>query len=389
MQEAGKEGIFDFVIAGGGCAGLSLAWQMLQSGLLESRRLLILDKDSKSENDRTWCFWEKGEGPFESIVYHAWEHAWFFGPSWAKKMHLSPYKYKMIRADAFYVFVKKALEKEKNVVFALEKITDIRDGGHQVEIKTTENQYSAAWLFNSLSPKTSRQARYHYLLQHFVGWFIKTPKPFFRPDEPYLMDFRIPQKDECRFMYVLPSSETEALVEFTLFSEAHLPLQAYDAQIKEYLKEYLKLEEFEILHQEFGSIPMYSEPFSKGNGNRIVNIGTAGGQTKASTGYTFTRIQKHSKALVTSILKTNSPHLKTNWFSLRHSFYDRVLLHVLANKAAPAARIFQNLFRYNGASSIFSFLDEDSHFLLEYKIINTVPILPFMKAAMKELRLLK
>ena len=377
---------FDFVIAGGGCAGLSLAWHMQEAGLLKNKRLLIVDQDSKTENDRTWCFWEKEPGPFEHLVHHAWHHAWFFGPAWSEKMNLAPYSYKMIRADAFYSFVKKALSEEKNIAFRQEVILDIRDQGDHAGIKTTENQYSAEWIFNSLPPKINKKEGHHYLLQHFAGWFIQTNQPFFNPLEPYLMDFRIDQKGECRFMYVLPVSSTEALVEFTLFSEAHLPRQAYDIQIRKYLDDFLQLRQFEVIHQEFGSIPMFSEPFPVGNGMRIVNIGTAGGQTKASTGYTFTRIQKHSKALSENLLKWGHPHLKPKKRALRHHFYDRVLLHVLANKKAPASEIFQNLFRRNGAASVFRFLDEDTLFLQEYKIMHTVPILPFFFAALRELR---
>ncbi len=376
---------FDYVIAGGGCAGLSLAWQMQRAGLLKSKHLLILDREAKSENDRTWCFWEKEPGPFEHLVHHAWQHAWFFGPEWSEKMNLAPYRYKMIRGDAFYGFVKKALSEEKNIRFAREEVLEISDLGEKAGIQTTENEYTADWIFNSIPPKTDKKKGHHYLLQHFTGWFIKTAGPFFNPEEPYLMDFRIEQKGECRFMYVLPTSPTEALVEFTLFSEAHLPKKEYEDALRKYLEEFLHAGSFEIEHREFGSIPMFSEPFPRGKGKRIVNIGTAGGQTKASTGYTFTRIQKHSKQLAESLLNAGHPLLKPNKAAARHQLYDRILLHVLANKKAPASEVFQNLFKKNGAAAVFRFLDEDSRFHQDLKILNSVPLPPFILAAIREL----
>lgn len=51
---------YDYIIAGMGCAGLSMAVQLSQSSLPFSKVLLV-DKESKNENDRSWCFWQKKE----------------------------------------------------------------------------------------------------------------------------------------------------------------------------------------------------------------------------------------------------------------------------------------------------------------------------------------
>ncbi|HAO50811.1 MAG TPA: lycopene cyclase, partial [Runella sp.] len=57
---------YDFIIAGGGLAGLSLAYYMNQT-VLRDKSILIIDQDTKSQNDRTWCFWEKDpQSPFDS-----------------------------------------------------------------------------------------------------------------------------------------------------------------------------------------------------------------------------------------------------------------------------------------------------------------------------------
>jgi len=56
--------VYDYIIAGGGCAGLSLVMRMLKEPQLSTKKILIIDKDSKQLNDRTWCYWEKGEGFF-------------------------------------------------------------------------------------------------------------------------------------------------------------------------------------------------------------------------------------------------------------------------------------------------------------------------------------
>jgi glycine/D-amino acid oxidase-like deaminating enzyme len=56
---------FDYIIAGGGLAGLSLAFYLNESEHLRGKKVLIIDRDAKRRNDRTWCFWEREPGAFE------------------------------------------------------------------------------------------------------------------------------------------------------------------------------------------------------------------------------------------------------------------------------------------------------------------------------------
>ena len=98
---------YDYIMAGGGLAGLSLAYYMNQS-VLRNKRILIIDKDEKKKNDRTWCFWEKeGQGTFDPIVFRAWQQVYFYGnDGFEKTLDLGQYTYKWIRGLDFYTFVK-------------------------------------------------------------------------------------------------------------------------------------------------------------------------------------------------------------------------------------------------------------------------------------------
>ena len=42
--------------------------RMIKSGKFSDKKILLIDKEPKTKNDRTWCFWEKGNGFFENIV---------------------------------------------------------------------------------------------------------------------------------------------------------------------------------------------------------------------------------------------------------------------------------------------------------------------------------
>ena len=385
MQAFSEREIYDYIICGGGCAGLSLAYQINLKPELKEKKILILESENKNTNDRTWCFWEKTDGPFQEIIHHQWNNAWFYGPTFSRLLDLNPYSYKMIKADRFYLFTHQQLASNSNIVFKKAKVSGLKENPETTVVQTNLGSFEGKYIFNSIPAKGPKKENYHYLLQHFKGWVIKTEKPSFNPLEPVLMDFRIKQESQCRFMYVLPTSEYEALVEFTIFSENHLPDAEYDLQIRQYIQDYLKIEIFSLVHEEFGSIPMFSEPFLKKKGNRIINIGTAGGQTKASTGYTFTRIQRHSQFLADNLATTGNPEFESKLMRTRFELYDNVLLHVIAKNVVGGAKVFQNLFRYNKPAAIFRFLDEDTHFLQEYRLLNTVPIFKFIGPGWKEL----
>jgi lycopene beta-cyclase len=64
---------YDYIILGTGCAGFSLAYRMSQNAFFANKKILLLDQNIKAANDRTWSFWEKGDGIFEKIVHHKWQ----------------------------------------------------------------------------------------------------------------------------------------------------------------------------------------------------------------------------------------------------------------------------------------------------------------------------
>ncbi len=62
---------YDYIIAGAGAAGLSLAWKLLQSPLSE-KKVLIVDEDLDPKHNKTWCFWDSGSPPFPDLLYKKW-----------------------------------------------------------------------------------------------------------------------------------------------------------------------------------------------------------------------------------------------------------------------------------------------------------------------------
>ena len=139
----------------------------------------------------------------------------------------------------------------------------------------------------------------------------------------------------CRYL------PTRALVEYTLFTENILTPTEYDIALKNYLKNYLGIDNYKIVEEEFGIIPMTNAIFSFYK-NEMYNIGTAGGQTKASTGYTFNFIQKQADSIVNDLSAGES--LKENNIKNRFYFYDSTLLHILFKKLLAGKTIFSSPF---------------------------------------------
>ncbi len=378
---------YDYVFAGAGAATMSLLLRMLVSDRFKDASFLVVDKDRKEGNDRTWCFWEKENGFFEKLVHKSWDQLWFHGPGFSKKYRIKPYRYKMIRGIDFYSFCIDYLKKQSNVQLLFEpvqRIESLKEGARLV-IENNETYYAKKYLFNSIpfeQPATAPGK--HELLQHFKGWVIETDSDFFDPSACTLMDFRINQEHGASFVYTMPLDKRSALVEYTLFNEGLLNEEQYEEGLKTYVRDFLKLDKYAIREKEFGIIPMTNRKFNPGKGN-IVNIGTTGGQTKPSSGYTFQFIQQNSDAIIYTMLNQGHPRPVQETHEGRFLFYDSVLLDVLVHKELGGAEIFTKLFKRNSAKRIFRFLDNQSWIPEELLLISSLPVGPFLRAAKRQL----
>jgi lycopene beta-cyclase len=373
---------FDYIIAGAGASGLSLALYMLEEPALKNKQILILDKHSKNSNDRTWCFWQKETSPFDQILHASWNELYFHSPVFSKVLEIQPYHYKMLRSRDFYGFCFGKIKESKNITFVQEEIQEIKDDGTVICESQT---FKGSFVFNSAFVAIPKTEGKHHLLQHFKGWFIKSEKPVFDPNRPVLMDFRIDQKGDCRFMYVLPKNEYQALVEYTIFSANLLQEEEYESALEKYCLEELKLESYEIEETEYGVIPMTNEPIPKTQGGRVINIGTAGGHTKASTGYTFAFIQKKCRKIASNLAENKLPLEGLDSKFDKYLLYDSIFLRVLSEKNFPAWRVFSELFEKLPPKTVFDFLDENTDLLTDIRVMNSTHIPTFLQAALKEI----
>ena len=378
---------YDYIIAGSGLGGLSLLHRILLNENLNKKRILVLDKSLKEQNDRTWCYWESEASVFEPIVIKSWDTLQFVSPSIDKTFQLKDYCYKMIRGVDFYRHILDHAASFPNVTFVQEKIEELTDAGERAFVKTSNNTYTASYIFNSTGLFNPDMSEKDTLLQHFMGWNIKAEHPVFDPSRATLMDFRPAQQHGTTFMYVLPLTETQALVEYTLFTSGVLEKQEYVTELKAYISKQLHIDDYEIEHEEFGIIPMSLAKFPKHVGvqKRIINLGTSGGYTKASTGYTFQFVQRHVKAIIGRLSRNQTPVVSLSFRDKMFDWYDRTFLDVLLTGKMTGEEIFTSLFRKSDPELILSFLDNKSGFWEEFIIRNSVPQIPFMTSGLRQL----
>lgn len=376
---------YDFIMAGGGAAGLSLAYQ-LATGPLRGSTILVIDRDAKQTNDRTWCYWSARPGLFDSIAYRTWDQIQFTSPGLAVRLPLAPYRYQMVRGIDFYRHTRSVLAACPGVTLLQGSVDRVVDGENHATVSAGGQTFTGGYVFNSLFQKVdqpSETGRFHSIWQHFKGWELETDRPVFDPRTPTLFDFRTPQNGAMRFFYILPFSETQALVEYTLFSSNLLTDAEYDAGLHSYIRDILHISRFSILTDEKGIIPMTDRPFARQAGARVLNTGTRGGRVKPSSGYAFLRIQDDCAAIAQSLAAHGHPFDLPQPHPSRYRLFDTLMLQVMLRQGGRLAGIFTELFRRNPVQRIFRFLDEENTLPEDLRLLASLPPGPFLQALLR------
>ena len=369
---------YHYIFTGSGLSALMTVYEMILSEKFKDKTILLIDENPKKTNDRTWCFWDNST-LFDEIISKKWNTALFADADIQRNLNLKPYQYKMVRGLEFYNMVFELISKQNNIHFTNQKVVDFEELGNHCIVKTNKQNFTCNKIFNSIfNPELIKsQSKYPLLQQHFIGWFIKSKEPVFNPETATFMDFSVEQRGNTRFMYVLPTSSTEALLEYTLFSKDILSKKEYESEIENYIQN-LGITDYEIIEKEQGNIPMTSYKFWKHNTKNVINIGSVGGWTKASTGYTFKNTTKKSKELVKFLLTKNNfrNFHKTDKFW----FYDLLFLDVLYRRNDLGSKVFSALFQKGNPTLIFKFLDEETSFWEDLQVIWKCPKGLFIRA---------
>ena len=349
---------FDYVIIGGGCAGLSLAYELETHEKLRDKSLAIIEPRNEYKRDKTWSFWKVISHNFDDCVKKNWKNFSINIPDKTNYLDCKNFPYQSIDSGLFYEKINNKLKENKNIFF----FKDISE----INLKN-------CFIFNSVP---SIKEDHRNLWQHFCGVEIETQDNFFDDEIFNLMDFDCDQRESVHFFYTLPYSKNTALVETTWLSKVNdNSKKDYDKQIKDYIENHLNLKNYKIIYREEGAIPLFY-PINKNEKNKI-NIGTAGGMTRLSTGYTFLNIQEHSKYIRENI--ENISNVKKYKIDSKYKFLDEIFLRVLEKHPEKMPDIFFKMFKAS-PKTVIKFLSNKSNFFEELSIIFRMPKLTFIKA---------
>lgn len=373
---------FDIAILGAGAAGLHLALAIKKESFFNNKRILLVDKSAKDQNDRTWCFWEKGDGLWDTIVHHSWTQGHFHTSKKSIPLSLAPYRYKMIKSIDFYSFAKKEIASSPIFEWVTDSILSVKKTTC-FTIQGERSEYTADFVFDSRIPEefTNSADPYTRLLQHFKGWVIRTEEDTFDPAQFTMMDFRLLHPETTSFTYVLPFNKREALVEFTLFTESLLHDEEYDIKLKEYIKDILKITNYQIIEEEKGVIPMSDFPFEKYSTKNQIRIGTGGGWVKPTTGYSFKNCERNAKKIVENLKLGRDAN--EGLISKKFRLYDTLFLDILKRKNYMGPALFETMYSKISVQKIFSFLDDQTKFKEDLSIMSKFRSSHFMYAFTK------
>ncbi|MCL7971044.1 MAG: lycopene cyclase family protein [marine benthic group bacterium] len=336
----------DVLIAGAGCAGLSLAVHLLDAA--PDLEILLLDPRESHVRDRTWCFWSGARHPFEDAVRHSWNRWRVVTDRGEVERGSESVAYQCIPADAFYERALDRIERAPRARLARGvSVEGFRQSEGSVTAVTSAGELRAARAYDGRPPEARPvpPGEIHWL-QHFVGLEIETVERAFDPGVATLMDFRIMDGADIRFMYVLPLDERRALVEDTFFGGETRPEAEYVDSIRRYIRDRLGVESWTERHRERGAIPMSTVPPVESALSRVTPIGVRAGLARPATGYAFLAIQRRSRriAVHASRVGLDSPPASGRPYPRATAFLDRVFLAYLDREPRAAPEMFRSMF---------------------------------------------
>ncbi|MFP5345960.1 MAG: lycopene cyclase family protein [Actinomycetes bacterium] len=375
----------DVAIVGAGGAGLTVLHELALAavhGASSWRVALVDDVDRLRDrpHDRTWCFWDRGDNPAEEALAASWRRAVVRSSGRDRLLDLRPFRYAMLRSPDYYRLVDETVRAARSRldVVHLRAATEVVDGEPPL-VRTPDGDVLAAWVLESRPAAPTRRA-VTALAQSFRGAYVRTPVPVFHADAPVLMDFRTPQPERgLSFGYCLPLSATHALVEYTEFSPLALDEVRFDRALRRYVDLVAPTPGVVVEHIETGSIPMTDARYPRRRGRRVMLLGTAGGATRASTGYTFRTMQRQARDVVQALTSGREP-LPRRPYPRRHMLMDGALLRALDRGYVDGPAFFCRLFARNPPGRVLDVLDGTSGPASEVALMATAPAASMVRA---------
>lgn len=368
----------DLAILGGGCAGLSLAMRIAESGA-DGLNVAVFESRADYTPDRSWCFWDDGSARLRHLVQHRWPSFEITNDQHRVVVRNEAMPYQMIPAGAFYAAATRAIARAPRIELAMNVtiVSEPQKEGPRWRIETSAGIKYAKQIVDT-RPTQRPAADSAYLWQSFYGQEVECPAPRFNPDSVQLMDFSLSRDGEIAFLYLLPFSKYRALIEATVFAPEPLGPNQLASKLELLIRRQLAGASHTVLRTEHGTLPMGLSPPAQNLDVTYVRAGLVGGGVRAASGFAFQRIQRWAEDCAAALAAGLPPkaHPPDPWL-LRSM--DRLFLRVLRAQPTLAPKLFMKLFAMKNSNRIIRFMS-DRPTLVDYAaIVSALPAGPFLR----------
>jgi len=371
------------IILGGGCAGLSLAMR-LASGVLPYKKVIILERRETYHNDRTWCFWKVDGTHLTDLVRHHWPAFKISSGNLGNTVDCSPTPYQMIKSLDFYDCAIETIRQSTDIELHLgQDIKHIyQDPKGAWVIETDRGSHFGSVVIDTRPEKLEDTKP--VLWQSFFGQEVSCSAKIFDDCIPDLMRFLPGFDDGVAFSYILPFSETEGLLETTVFGPQRLTIEDLKARQNDLVRIITKGNPFEVVRSEYGALPMGHFKTNGLNLSTYFKVGNTSGSLRPSTGFAFQRIQKWAEACSKSIRNGTGPlHYAPDPWHIR--MMDYLFLRVIREAPSLASTLFYAIFKKVRPDRVIRFLSDLGTWRDCVAIIFALPSMPFFRLLWKNL----
>ena len=383
-----KQDSSDFIIVGAGLSGLLTAWYALSVN--PELRISIIESSDRIGGDHTWSFnrsdiREDLQDFVAPFVAHSWPR---YEVKFPKRNRTLEIPYCTGNSDTLRACVQPFIEEGRLTVqlnTAVKTLTSTT-----VTLETGE-VIETPWVLDARGFEPRDDVFLGY--QKFVGRTIRTNKPH-ELKHPIIMDATVPQLGGYRFVYCLPFSEHDVLVEDTYYTDGpELSENEIAARVDDYITAN-GWSDHTLIRQEKGVLPIKLaadgsrfDVFSHEAG-RATPLGIRGGYYHAVTGYSFPQAFKCAW-LIGDLIKEAGGGLDLAIAEMDQHEYDlhaeekflRLLNRMLFRAAKPEQR-YKVLQRFYGFSEglIQRFYFEHLSKWDKLRILVGKPPVPILKA---------
>lgn len=321
----------DIFIIGGGLSGLLTAWRILDVN--PDITIQLHEARSDIAGDHTWSFNETDIAPelrvwLKPFVAYRWDR---YDVQFPKRRRTLEVAYCTGNSDTLRACMQPFIDSGRLIV----------ETGRAVMATDIEGPVIDA---SGYTPRADEFPGW----QKFVGRVIRTAVPH-GLDHPVIMDATVEQIDGYRFVYLLPFTDREILVEDTYFSDsANLSENEIGARLDDYIAA-KGWSDHTVLRHEKGVLPMMMATDRK---DASTKIGLGGGFAVAATGFTVPHAVEVADYIARVIARegvqsvaTAIPEFRRQ--HIRRERYARLLNRMFFRAGTPAQR-YKILQRFYG-----------------------------------------